>query len=393
MTNQDISLLLGAGFSANKGYPTASKLNTLLLECTGDEFSFSSAGNLVTRTDGKKPTTHNTYTIAFDLLKELFQHFNSKKGYFDYEEFYDYLVTDLKTDDEAEKIADKYIGFYNDNLSQVYHPLKVILNLLISYYVKDSDNKRYYDNEPYPMGVFQEGYSGIMQVLSRYSEKNILNIHTLNHDLLFESFSNSTIFKSISDGFDELGSPYYGELQKDNNVFKCRLSRYTGKYQGNVRLYKLHGSFDYVLFHKSDGSLGIPDNYLKSRYGIGFTNLFKEIKINGKLIYQEDWTNYHSDFLTGTTSKILRYKEPILFDKIFKLFKQNLRKSKKVIIVGYGGRDEEINSILLKSHNYKKFATTIIDPYPTKPLLDLSKKLEAKIVKKNLDDIKIKDIK
>lgn len=46
----------------------------------------------------------------------------------------------------------------------------------------------------------------------------------------------------MCDGFEELGSPFYGELLR---TYKCRLSRYTGKYTKKIRLYKLHASKDY----------------------------------------------------------------------------------------------------------------------------------------------------
>lgn len=394
MENNEISILLGAGFSANKGYPTGAKLNELLLNCTGDEFAFSSDGRLIVSKNGNKPNIGfpTSYDIAFKFMKELFQHFNLQKGYFDYEEFYDYINNDLKDDTEIENIASKYLGFSFNDKVQLYHPLKKILNQLVSFYVKDENKKRYYDDEPYSIGKNYIGYTGILRTLSKLSIKNILHVHTLNHDLLFESFKNHEFFKEISDGFEELGSPYFGKLIHDNRTFMCRLPRYTGKYIGNVRLYKLHGSFDYVLFHKSDGAMMFPDNYLKSRYGIGFSNLFKEIEIDSKLVYQEDWVNYHPDFLSGTTSKITRYNQELLFADLFANFKKNLENSKKLIIIGYGGRDQMINSMLLDHFNFAKYKPIIIDPYPAAPILELSEKLGANIVSKNLEDISLNDI-
>jgi hypothetical protein len=390
----EISFLIGAGFSANKGYPTGAKLNNLLLNCTGVEFGFSSGGTLTENRGGSKSNNsyRNSYDLAFDFLKELFQHFKLLKGHFDYEEFYDYLNIDLKADPDAENIASKYLGFNFDDKVQLYHQLKRILNQLISFYVKDENKKRHYDDEPYSFGKNYIGYTGILRSLSELSLKNILHVHTLNHDLLFESFKYHEFFKEISDGFEELGSPYFGQLIHDNRTFMCRLPRYTGKYSGNVRLYKLHGSFDYVLFHKSDGGIMLPDNYLKSRYGIGFSNLFKETEIEKELVYQEDWVNYHSDFLSGTTSKITRYNQELLFADLFANFKKNLENSKKLIIIGYGGRDQMINSMLLKHYNFAKFKPTIIEPFPAEPILELSEKLGAKIVSKNLEDISQHDI-
>ena len=52
---KSISFLLGAGFSAPKGYPIGNQLNEKLLTCTGDNFAFSPSGTLVVNNDGTKP--------------------------------------------------------------------------------------------------------------------------------------------------------------------------------------------------------------------------------------------------------------------------------------------------------------------------------------------------
>lgn len=70
---KSISFLLGAGFSAPKGYPIGNQLNEKLLTCAGDNFAFSSSGSLVINIDGTKPNLgyKNHYDWYFDFCSDL----------------------------------------------------------------------------------------------------------------------------------------------------------------------------------------------------------------------------------------------------------------------------------------------------------------------------------
>lgn len=50
-----VSFLLGAGFSAPAGYPTAGKLNDLISNCSFGNIGFSPSGQLCMGIDGSKP--------------------------------------------------------------------------------------------------------------------------------------------------------------------------------------------------------------------------------------------------------------------------------------------------------------------------------------------------
>ena len=52
---KSISFLLGAGFSAPKGYPIGKKLNEELLNFDDSKLDFSPDGYLATSNDGTKP--------------------------------------------------------------------------------------------------------------------------------------------------------------------------------------------------------------------------------------------------------------------------------------------------------------------------------------------------
>ncbi len=391
----NISLLLGAGFSAPQGYPIGNQLNDLILKSNEDNFAFAPSGDLAIRTDGKKPDFgyKTSYDVEFEFCYQLILHFKEIKGYFDYEEFYDYLTENLNSDSNVSEFAKP---FFDDvtTIHSLTSGLKNVYTQVVAHYLKDKNGNSYYDNQPYLLDENFLGYTGLMKSIKELSKKSILNIHTLNHDLFFESFNNTAFLEgNLSDGFEELGSKYYGKLTKDNRNYMVRLQRYTGHYHGNFRLYKLHGSLDYELYYRNEKGMLLPETYLKSKYGIGNTDLYKEIKNEkDELTYENCWINYHPDFLTGTTSKIERYAEPLLFKKLFQQFKENLENSESLIVIGYGAKDEEVNRIILKHFDYKNKKSYIIDPYAGQKVKDFASIIGAKLITKQLDNIQIDDL-
>jgi len=392
---KSISFLLGAGFSAPAGYPIGNALNQKLLNCTGDEFAFNSDGRIMFRTDGKKPTIgyKTSYDFEFDFCRDLIQYFNKIKGYFDYEEFFDFFVDDAKTDSGVIDFFQTSSYGQEKDLTQLLFAIKNIYNQLITYYLKDENGKAWYDDAPIIIGASFFGYTGILNCLKKMREESELNVHTLNHDLFFERLDRSEWLNGeLCDGFEELGSPYYGNLNIENANYKCRLPYYTGNYATGFRLFKLHGSKDYAIFYGTKGSSLVPDKYVKTPYRVGVSNLYKEIKNEqGDLSYEYCWVNYHADFLTGTTAKIRRYDEPILFKPLFEKFINNLATAEKLIIIGYGGKDNEINKIIFENFDFKHKPSFIIDPFPGDKLKLLQAQLNSKFIIKNLEDIQMED--
>lgn len=388
--DKNISILLGAGFSAPMGYPTGNELNNLLLNSINENFGFHTTGSLAVNTDGSKPDFgyKNKYDIEFEFCFNLMHYFNKSKGHFDYEEFYDYILYEVIHDKKVKLVAKPFLS-KTTTLSSLIYGLKNVYTQVVSHYLKDRDGNKYYDNLPYACGDFFIGYSGIMKIISKFSLTQVVNIHTLNHDLFFERFNNTDFLNGeLCDGFEELGSHYYGKIDVNSRRYMVRLSRYTGKYNTKFRLFKLHGSLNYELYYRSENGIFIPERYIKTGYAIGHTDHFKEKKNkDGELEYERSWINYHSDFLTGTTSKILRYKEPLLFKKLFKLFKENLKTSDKLVIIGYGTKDVEINKLILNNFDYLNYKTFIIDPYAGDTVKEFGANINAKIINKQLEEI------
>ena len=296
---------------------------------------------------------------------------------FDYEQFYDFIKSDEIKEKRYQVLCDDLLDKYGSFEEYLFN-LPHIYNQMTEYLLKDRNGKNRYDDEPFKINNV-EGYNGFLHYLSQLSHKYIINVHTLNHDLLFESFNNTGYINSnISDGFDEFGSEYYGKLMHDNRIYHCRLERFTGRYNTSIRLFKLHGSLDYVPFYKkTDNGLMIPDKYIKIKWGIGAGDIMKSRKHkNG---YDESPFVYHADFLTGTTSKIQRYNEPLLFKKLFKRFNKNLRDAEQLIIIGYGCKDKGINEIIKENFDYQHKPAFIIDKYAGNQVVEFGKEINAVI--------------
>ena len=324
---KSISVLLGAGFSAPMGYPVGDGLNNGILNFDDKLVDFAPSGELAISKDGQKPEfqmygIRNYHQKRFEFCKRLIrEYYVAHNNMFDYEEFYDFITS------RDEAIQERYQALCVDLLEEhddyrnMLYSIDHIYNQMVDHLLKDRNGKCRYDDEPFKVNCV-DAYDGFLQFLSEISKTYIVNVHTLNHDMLFESFNHSSYINgNMSDGFDEYGSDYYGILRQGNRTYHCRLERYTGRYNTPVRLYKLHGSLDYVPFYRIDEYRFMkPEKYVKIKWGIGAGDIMKGRRL--KIGYDLSPFEYHADFLTGTTSKIQRYNEPLLFRKIFKKFKQ-----------------------------------------------------------------------
>jgi hypothetical protein len=387
----ETSILLGAGFSVNKGYPTAGKLNRRLTELDPEDFWVASEGTVLLKNrDERDQNDFASDSRLKYFVCQLIDFYQKKTDEFNYEEFYDFLnnIDPNEKDTGFAELCEKFRNeFQNetDNLNLISRT-RNIFNQLISRFIVDGEGKKFYDSIHYCKPIYP-GYTGFLDCIEFYGMKGLMNIHTLNHDIFFETLSHSDwIQGNFSDGFEEMGSKYYGGLE---GGVKVRLSYFTNNYTHQFRLYKLHGSFDQVPFHSQNSGI---DTYVKIKFGIGLTELYKEIEDGkGGFKYVNDWINYHSDFLSGTTSKILRYGEPSYYEKIFDNFKENLSNSNKLIIIGYGCGDIEINNMIKKYFDFENKQIVIVEPYPSEQTKLFVKKFNAKLVTKTPNNLTLKD--
>lgn len=386
-----ISILLGAGFSVNKGYPTANQLNNKITDLRDADFCIASQGSFCFLEEGQKDPYDWSDYYMYKLFSLGLIKFYADRHDFNYEEFYDFYkgLDAGNKDEEFEEFCNTFrakfaVEIDNSNLLGQHDK---IFNQMISAFLVDRHGNKFYEPVSYT-GATYEGYTGFLRCLQQWKKDHIVHIHTLNHDLFFESLNSSTWLEGeLTDGFIEIGSPFYGEIEGGSKV---RLPYFSKDYESNLRLYKLHGSLDQYPFHIRDKGI---DSYIKIKYGVGITDLYKEVLDNetGKLDYINDFINYFPDFLSGTTSKILRYRDPIYYEYIFRQFEENLEKSDCLIAIGYGGGDSEINNIIDR-HLLKGSKIFIVDPYPHKGTMEFVERFNAKLIEKTPNDLSIEEL-
>jgi hypothetical protein len=310
--------------------------------------------------------------------------------HFNYEEFYDFynsIQRGERKSKEFETLCDNFRQEFkvDTNNTNLISATNKIVNQLIALKLVDREGNKFYEPVHYCKPIYP-GYSGFLYCLEDWGKDSIVHVHTLNHDLFFEIFKDSDWLNGeLSDGFEEIGSPFYGNF-KDN--YKVRLPRFTDRYDTKFRLYKLHGSVDQFPYHIQGEGI---DTYVKIKLGIGTTELYKEVMQNGELQYINDWINYHPDFLSGTTSKILRYREPWYYDKVFSHFETNLQHSDRLIVIGYGCLDIEINRLIEEKYDFHNKPVFLIEPYPSEKSDDFIKKFNARLVEKTPDELRNSD--
>lgn len=382
---------MGAGFSAPKGYPIGNDMNDGLLNFDDKDIDFSPSGELAISTEGQKPQfqtegVYNAHQKYFIFCKRLIKEYAiAHNGEFDYELFYDFIKSDEVKEKRYQVLCDDLLSEFESFENYLFN-VPHIYNQMAEHLLKDRNGKNRYDDEPFKINNV-EGYNGFLNYLSQLSREYIVNVHTLNHDMLFESFNNTLYINGvISDGFDEYGSEYYGKLMLDNRTYHCRLERYTNRYNTPIRLFKLHGSLDYVPFYRDvENGFMMPEKYVKIKWGMGAGDIMKSRK--SKIGYDISPFEYHADFLTGTTSKMQRYNEPLLFRKLFKRFKKNLRQADKLIIIGYGCKDKGINDIIKEHFDYQHKSSFIVDKYAGNMVIEFGKEINATLHRTDINSI------
>lgn len=382
-----VSFLLGAGFSVNYGYPTANQLNNQIRNFELENYSIDGEGNLFQLEDPEQedPFWYSADSKRKFFLRELISLFLNQNEEFNYEEFYDFLVNpellgniDFKNKaqafrDEYGLTSEEHLLEYNDRT--LVSKTITMVNQLIKILLVDREGNNFY-KPIHQMKPLPEEYFGFLQLIEKMGEDSIVHIHSLNHDMLFEKFYHTDWIKgNLSDGFEELGSKFYGRIE--DNVM-IRLAYFNHKYDTIFRLYKLHGSIDQYPFHHQNGD---PREFIKIKPRLNISNLYKETYSDDKgYFYENDFTNYYPDFLSGTSSKILRYDDYGYYKEVFNHFKENLKSSTQLVIIGYGCKDSKINDFILENFDYNKYPTVIVDPYPSEDVKSFANKLDAQLI-------------
>ncbi|MDP2277361.1 MAG: hypothetical protein Q8K51_03970, partial [Nitrospirota bacterium] len=320
--------------------------------------------------DDADPNSHWMGTVERNFIQEFIQFYNDRVlangEEFHYEFFYDYYHEYMVNDN----YPDDLFGFMQDftrkydldkNAHDLLFQFDLCYNQLIAYLL-EKQFKQSYLVKPYHPSC--DKFLNLVEILS---QRFIVNLHSLNHDLYLEYLSDSdSIQKTMDDGFDEFNSPYYGKLLTDNERYMIRLSRFTDKFVQPFRLFKLHGSIDRYWFKGDDGT-----ELIKLKFGLGNTDVYKEVIEDGQYKYEFSPLYYYPDFLSGTTYKIRRYSKGGYYPTIFNHFERNLNSSDYLIIIGYGFGDNVINDYIKDSFltNHSKIVFIVDKKEPLKDLL------------------------
>lgn len=369
----EISYLIGSGFSRAKGLPTVDKINSLFTSIKADDISISPDRTALHLSNNNDP--NGWMSIQQRRFFEEFVAFYCKDiihgNPFQYEEFYDFYFSFYRTrnNEAISNFCNEFRKKYNITNETFNDDANLIMkfnDVFTQILANELQRSEFYENNVHRINY--SPYDDIIKYLYKESEENIIHVHSLNHDLLFEHMCTSTdLWDKFSDGFREMGSPYFGQVNIEDRIHKkylIRLRRFTNNYNKPIRLYKLHGSVDTYAFQ-----LGYPNqdnSRVKVDYGV--EDFIKEVKDeHGEFSYQRGFRSTYPDFLSGTTEKIKHYNEDFYKD-LFSHFDNNLRNSQKLIIIGYGFGDTEINNYIKLKFLNKGLVPTVINPsVPSSP--------------------------
>lgn len=373
-SRKSISLLLGAGFSVPMGYPTAKKLLFFDRSIT---FDWSGIPHSVT---DPSQCLNNEYHMQYEICGKLMDYYKESTKDFYYEEFYDFLKTEAKSNEKCRNVVLEYAKS-KDEIDTLLNHIEDVYSQMIFRLLKDKKGEQWYENVAC---LDAPEYKGVLEFLyEKIEDGYIIHVHTLNHDLFFESLNqNSLVRNKISDGFDEYGSEYYGELQSSSN-YHCRLERYTGHYRTPIRLYKLHGSINYALCHEEKGKGYSSHKFIKMKKELNPTVCYRGY--GSKKSYRCFGVSCFENFLIGVYSKRDQYNLPF-YRMIHSRFRKNLRNSESLLIIGYSGGDEGINDMITENFDCQHKPVCIVDPEKNE---DLKKNLYAEWLECGVEDLSV----
>ena len=260
-SQMNISFLLGAGFSVPDNYPTRWGINKRLRQISHEEIVIYSDGTAIFHNGRKDPNEWQNMDekiFVERFIKYYTDNIIPSIDNFDYESFFDFYQGFIKGKHKCYKFnaftdkfrADTRTDTNNANLlSQFHNTFNQLLATQLTRWPK-----------PIHLGKPYSKYPAFLNYIDSISDTfDKFYFHTLNHDLLLEEISHSDAFsEGFSDGFEELGSPFYS---KDNENKTVRLKRFTNKFDTKFSLFKLHGSIDHYIYNfqnKEYDSVKVP---------------------------------------------------------------------------------------------------------------------------------------
>jgi len=348
---RDLTILLGAGFSRNCGFPLANDINEKFSNLDPENLLFFLSGEW--KWDEHSEADSNNGRLAYDRLglslllhSYIEKYITECEKSFDYEEFLDWFIenssnVDLlqdKINEVNSKIKETYDLPENDASYLASSQERVYKNHLYDCY-----NELIADllSRDYEIRYNQMDYFGFLVFFQMFKNKYIF---TLNHDLLLE-YLLKRYNKEYSDGFSLDNSPITGEKDEPLEVF-------SNQYVNDTKLYKLHGSIDYYRFDFYNQSKAL---YLRTGEYLFFKpksyhnkHFAKRIDLDSGKVIQNQNINITPQFLTGK-NKPMVIENSRFYGYLFNSFADVLKQTSDLLIIGYSFGDTHINEMIIKT--------------------------------------------
>lgn len=393
-----ISILLGSGFSIPEGIKSVNQLNERFKEIKAEEI-YVNTNRSAFFIENQEMQNGFTGLPERQFVESFLDFYNNDilgDDDFHYEDFYDFYTAFLREEINADQIND-FCDKFNAGLPGDYgkrdphnriNDFNTTFNQLLGSLL---ENPVYYKDVGLGNYLLYDNFIGFLRKLIQDNE---VKVHSLNHDLFFDHIASkvSGLWEHYSDGFELQGSKIYGSLNrefKNNEVsipkeYKVKLKRFTGDFSGKLAFYKLHGSIDNYIAYNIDPKIRIKRDYAISEF-------FIEHKPDGEEKFKMSrlHDSIFPDFLSGSTEKIYRYDNAyykILFDH----FKENLKKSDCLLVIGYGFKDQGINEILKEQYLSINKHMIVIDI--KKPDSDLVQDDNCNLITKSITKVSSQEI-
>lgn len=325
-------------------YPTAPQMNARLNQIRYDEIMVHTSNKAMFLNEREDPNSHWMGSIERRFTEDFLEFYNEKilDNGFDYENFYDYYKKQYRQREYEEEFlifCEEFKNKYQTNFDEqnLLHRFDYVYNQLVAQMVT-----KFYKHS-HLCKPYKSEYRSFFELIDLIKDEAIIHFHSLNHDLFLEYLDSSdTMQDNLSSGFQEIGSNYYGNNQ---DRLKVKLPFFNDKYDTKYRLYKLHGSVDNYSYNFNGDWI-----YLKTKYGVDTSRVFKETEKNGEPEYIRALDNYYPEFLSGKSDKILQYNSDRYYQSMFSHLEKNLQTSELLIVIGYSFEDEGINKYIKENY-------------------------------------------
>lgn len=355
---KQLTVLLGAGFSANAGMPTAKNiaerfdrdLKDKLISFFSGEWAWTDDKTEADLRNGRLNFDYLGYSYVFD---EFVKSYVSERGSFVYyEDFYQYLIDrydnpewigELFERAKNSLIADRPYLTNDDYLKNYlfafdkkqFRKVSDIINYLIADILITIPKT---DEELLTI------YANFISYLKTFEE---VDIFTLNHDVLLERMFDLNEIE-YSKGFNTASSPIHS-----NGV---PVPYFNNEFNKPIRIYKLHGSLDFYQFRhfQQEGIMWKPtskyDYFATTNYDIKHNTVL--IDPNTLKIIQDYNFDIVPKFITGTDKTQIIHNDR-LYSALFETFERVMKATENIFISGYSFSDIHINNFLqAKKYNY-----------------------------------------